>query len=163
MLTQERLKSLLHYDPETGVFTRLVPVSPNTNAGDVAGYINGKGYVNLRVDGMQYQAHRLACLYMTGTMPDLDIDHIDLVKTNNTWRNLRPATQALNNANKAIQSNNRVGYKGVSLHNGGPKYRSDVKVNGKKKYLGCFYTAEEAHAAYVKAANDMYGEYARAA
>lgn len=163
MLTQGRLKFLFDYDPETGDFTRRVSVAPNARAGEIAGYINGDGYVNFRVDGVIYQAHRLAFLYMTGEFPDSDVDHIDLNKANNAWRNIRPANGTLNNANKPLQSNNTVGYKGVSRHNGGPKFRADVKVNGKKKYLGCFSTPEEAHAVYVKAANAMYGEYARAA
>ncbi|MBZ9888112.1 HNH endonuclease [Mesorhizobium sp. BR1-1-3] len=163
MTTQQRLKELFLYDPLTGVFTRRVRTANSVYVGDVAGTTTGDGYTQIKVDGVDYLAHRLAVLYMTGDWPDEDVDHEDLDKSNNVWLNLRPANQSLNNANKPLQSNNKTGFKGVSLHNGGPKYRADVKIEGKKKYLGCFDTADEAHVVYMLAANDLYGSYARSA
>lgn len=162
-LTQARLHVLFHYDSETGEFIRKTRTSNSTRIGEVAGAVQRQGYIQLRVDGVLYLAHRLAWLYMTGRMPDDEIDHRDLNKSNNSWGNLRPADGSLNNANKPTQKNNSLGLKGVSKHNGGPKYRADVRINGRQKYLGCFPSREAASKAYAEAANDAFGEYARSA
>ncbi len=162
-LTQERLQVLFHYEPETGEFIRKVKTSNSTCIGDVAGTVQRRGYIQLRVDGVLYLAHRLAWLYMTGRMPENEIDHRDLNKSNNAWSNLRPADGSLNNANKPTQKNNALGLKGVSRHNRGSKFRADIRINGKQKYLGCFSSQDAAAKAYADAANDTFGEYARSA
>lgn len=158
-LTQARLKEVLKYDPETGQFTWLVSTSNRVKVGAVAGYSRWDGYVCIRIDGILYLSHRLAWLYMTGEWPENEIDHRDLDKSNARWENLRPATRQQNAANMATWS--ATGFKGV--HKDGKGYGARIKIDGKKKYLGYFLTPEEANAAYVKAANDAFGEFARAA
>ena len=91
-LTAARLRKMLHYDPETGVFTRLW-------TGNVTGCPDAKGYLRIAADGRSYRAHRLAVLYMTGAWPSEQIDHINQVRTDNRWSNLRPATNGENGAN----------------------------------------------------------------
>src|SRR4051794_4935854 len=117
MLTAERLREILSYDPETGLFTRLQ--SPRTGqryTGKQAGSIKPSGYVKIRVDGRFYFAHRLAWTIMTGQNPPEAMDHIDCNPSNNRWSNLREATSSQNAANHRIRSNNSSGLKGVSFH-----------------------------------------------
>ena len=81
-LTAERLREVLHYNPETGVFTRL-KTEKNWRSGDIAGGFRA-GYIQIRVDGAKYSAHRLAWLYAYGVNPIDEIDHIDGNKSNNS-------------------------------------------------------------------------------
>jgi hypothetical protein len=112
-LTAARLRELLHYDPETGAWTRLVSTSNHrARVGDNAGGVTGT-YVKIRVDVRQYPAHRLAWLYMTGAWPKHEIDHINGDRLDNRWCNLRPANDAEQARNKRTAVNNEAGYKGV--------------------------------------------------
>lgn len=161
MLTQQRLKELFNYDPETGRFIRLVGRSgPGARAGDVAGCDNGQGYIRIYVDGKGYKAHRLAWLYVYGDLP-AEIDHVNCDRSDNRIGNLRPATRKQNRSNCAAYRNNTSGYKGVSAC--GEKWRAQIQSGGKKKALGLFRTPEEAHEAYVAAAKEWHGQFARAA
>lgn len=159
-LTQARLKELLRYDSETGQFTWLVS-RKRVKAGDVAGTTYTNGYIIIRIDGKAHSAHRLAWFYTTGEWPEDQIDHRDLNKANNRWDNLRPATNLQNIANRSSWS--KSGFKGVYKPIGRNDYRTEIRINGKRKLLGYFKTPEEAHAVYVKAANDVHGKFARAA
>lgn len=160
MLTQARLRELIHYDPETGVFTHL-QTRGRVRAGYIAGNLGNSGYWHVRIDTIRYLAHRLAWLYMTGSWPTFDIDHKDGNRLNNTRENLREATRSQNIANQGPLKSNRLGLKGVRLKRG--RYVANICVCGKKKYLGSFPTPEEAHAVYAKAAVDYFGEFARSA
>lgn len=115
MLTQERLKHLLRYNPETGVFTWLVlPKRTRSNKGDIFGTWD-RGYFVGQVDGVLYKLHRLAFLYMTGAFPPEQVDHINGVRSDNRWCNLRVCNNAENNQNRGRQANNKFGIKGVDL------------------------------------------------
>lgn len=88
-ISLSELKKNLHYDPSTGIFTRLLRAS-NMPAGSIAGSIqNRDGYVIIRVLGHRHTAHRLAWFYMTGFWPEGEIDHINRVRNDNRWTNLR--------------------------------------------------------------------------
>jgi HNH endonuclease len=160
-LTVERLKELLSYDPLTGSFRWLVNRQGPAKAGDAAGSVTGKGYIQIGIDGRLYLAHRLAFLYMTGEFPKNEGDHHDLCKSNNVWSNLRDATSRQNKGNQTVRVTNLLGVKGVSIE--GKKFVAKIRVNGKKKHLGTFTTVETASAAYAKAANDNFKEFARVA
>lgn len=163
MLTLNRLKELLYYDAETGLFTRKVGRSgPNARAGDIAGCDNGQGYVRIYVDGVPYKAHRLAWFYMTGEWVD-EVDHRDTDRSNNRWDNLREATRSQNRTNCAAYRNNTSGYKGVSFYKRTGKWKAQIQKEGRKISLGYFETPEAAHAAYIDAANRLFGQFARAA
>lgn len=96
MITQKQLKDKLRYDKDTGKFFRVVATSSNAKEGYVAGTIDSYGYVVIRVLNKRYKAHRLAYLYETGSFPPDSVDHIDMVKTNNRWDNLRLVTRSEN-------------------------------------------------------------------
>ena len=162
MLTQERLKELVHYDPASGQFTRAVTTSPRAKAGDKCGDLDGKGYLRLRVDRVRYAAHRLAWFYMTGDWPPNEVDHVNRNRADNKWSNLRLADTFTNKRNTPAYRNNKTGLKGVSWHACSRKWRSRIRVDGKEMGLGLYATPQEAHAAYESAAKSLFGEFARA-
>lgn len=163
MLTAERLREVLHYDPDTGIFTRKVKVGRH-GSGTIAGTTSKRGYVLIKIDGgVPALAHRLAWLYMTREWPERQVDHWDMDKSNNRWSNLREATHMQNMANRPAQSNNSIGLKGVSRHTQTGRWVSQISVNKKSHFLGIFDCAPAAHFAYV-IANDIHrGEFARSA
>lgn len=164
---QALLRELLNYDPETGIFVwKVDPRRGVKRKGTVAG-TNKNGYVFIGIpDYWQIQAHRLAWIYMYGpTVGGAEIDHADGNRSNNAISNLRLATRLQQNQNRRVQSNNRSGLKGAYYHaaHKGKKWRTQIKVEGKLIFLGYYRTAEEAHAAYQKAAAHHFGEFARVA
>jgi len=161
-LTAEALRLVLHYNPETGVFTRLVPAS-NAAAGEVAGSEDEDGYIVIGVQGAQHRAHRLAFLYMTGEWPAQQVDHRNLDKGDNRWTNLRFATPSQNNQNAPVKSNNTSSCKGVSWYVAGKKWRARIVLNKREISLGYFDDFDAAKAAYEAAACEIFGEFARLA
>lgn len=152
-LTAERLRSLVSYDKETGLFTWL-------KSGAVAGWLENTGYIRIKIYGRSFVAHRLAWLWMMGEWPEERIDHRDLDYSNNRWDNLRPATNSLNSANRSVMSNNELGIKGVRHHECG-KFVARICVNGKPRYLGLFDNPDDARAKYSSEAIAAFGEFAR--
>lgn len=151
-LTAARLRELLHYDPETGVFTWRVRVSQAVKAGAIAGRINYEGYATIKVLGHEYRAHRLALFYMEGKMPAAEVDHINGVRLDNRLVNLRHADRATNaqNMRKALRTNLSCGLIGATWDRRREVWKAAIQVNGKKRMLGAFNTAEEAHARYLE-------------
>lgn len=160
-LTVERLRELLSYNPETGEFHWVDDRGNNRMKGKRAGTVNAKGYRVIEIDGKAHREHRLAWLYVTGDWPEQEIDHRDLNKLNNRFDNLRPATRSQNTSNKVVQKNSRTGVRGVNLRENG-KFRVSVGVNGKRINVGTFDTLPQAHMAYIRAAVEHHGEFARA-
>jgi HNH endonuclease/AP2 domain len=160
MVSAERVREALHYDPETGVFTWRINKG-KMRAGAVAGGLGAKGYWQIGVDNVRYYGHHLAWLYMKDELPHSLIDHKDANRTNNQWRNLRVATIAQNAQNGVIRPSNKSGRKGVSWHRGCGKWQTHIRINGKSVYLGLFDDLELAHQAYASAACAHFGKFAR--
>lgn len=161
-LTAEVLRTHLHYDSETGLFTRLRPAS-TAAAGEVAGYENDQGYIVIAVCGAQHHAHRLAWLYMTSEWPSHQVDHRNLDKGDNRWANLRLATPSQNGQNAPAKSNNTSSCKGVSWYAAGRKWRARIVIDKREISLGYFDDFEAAKAAYEAAAIKHFGAFARLA
>ena len=154
ILTQNRLRELLHYEPATGIFTRLVGRRGNAKAGDIAGTLS-HGYIIIRVGVRKYQAHRLAYLYMAGTWPPAMIDHRDNCKHNNTWTNLRPATRSENLLNSSARKTNLLGQKNIRKKDG------SYLVQVQSVYLGCSTCLDTAIAWRDFAVEFCAGDFAR--
>jgi hypothetical protein len=157
-LTAEFVRSLLDYDPETGVLTWKQ--SPRIGwVGKPAGTRrpNGQIAIQIATRGRLYLAHRLIWLIMTGDWPPNQIDHRDLDPSNNRWTNLRLATRSQNCVNRRRKSTNTSGFTGVSKR--GNRYRAYVNVRGKREYLGDFATAKAAAAARSARAKELHGEF----
>lgn len=159
MITQERLKEVLHYDPETGEFTWKIALSPRRKVGDSAGGMDALGYIAFMVDSKRYKAHRLAFLYMTGEIPG-EVDHINLVKNDNRWCNLRPTTTSKNAFNRNRSIRNTSGVKGVCWDKSRSKWMASLKINGKSKTIGYYPDLIGAELAVRKARIELHGEYA---
>lgn len=150
MLTQDELKEHLSYDAETGIFIRKSVFSKShAKVGDVAGVIASHGYCQIGVKGKIYRAHRLAWLYMTGELPKNYIDHINGVKHDNRFKNLRDVSCKTNMENIFKRyKNNKSGFQGVvKLKN---RYMATITHYGKTIYLGLYKSAEEAHKVYLE-------------
>lgn len=144
MITQKRLKELFHYDLETGVFTRLVSKQGyNCKAGSIAGCMDSRGYLCINVDGFQYKAHSLAIYYVTGIFPEY-VDHINHIKSDNRYKNIRSVTAQENQRNQLKNKNNTSGINGVCWAKEINKWRARIVVNGKTLSLGCFIDIDDA-------------------
>lgn len=172
-LTQELLKELLHYDPETGVFTwkerdikyfRSLASCKTWNsrfANKVAGSrricgSSGKEYIDIHIIYRLYASHRLAYLYMTGNFPEDQIDHDDGNGTNNVFSNLSPITGPENQKNMRLKENNTSGFNGVTWCKRTGKWQAYVTVNREYKFLGRFLNINDAIGAR-NSANIKYG------
>ena len=155
MITQSELKKLLHYNPETGVFTWLKR-KQGARKSCIAGANHNCGYISIGINGKRYLSHRLAWLYMTGEWPKDQIDHINHIRNDNRIANLREATNQQNLKNTRISSRNTSGVNGVHWYKGRNKWQVYVKVNQKVKHLGYFTDKFEAICARMSA-NNKYG------
>lgn len=161
-LTQKRLKEVLHYDPQTGVFSRRiwygVPQDPPRPINQ-----NPDKYRMICIDRKHFKAHQLAFLYMLGRWPEGDVDHINRKRGDNRWANLREASRPENNVNSTLPKNNASGFKGVHFDRhtrSSRKWRATAWRNNKPKQLGRFATAEDAARAYDAKITEWFGENA---
>jgi hypothetical protein len=161
IITAEKLRSVLHYNPDTGVFMWITSGS-GRRIGVPAGSHDQDGYIRIVVLGREYRAARLAWLYMTGEWPPDEVDHRNLVKSDNVWTNLRAATKTQNQANRTAHRDNKSGLKGVGWDTQARKWRASINANHKTHNLGNFDCPAAAHFAYIIAADKAFGEFARA-
>lgn len=154
MLTVERLKQLLVYDPETGQFLR---------GDDPAGTVKSGAYRRIRVDGKLYYVHRLAWFYVHGEWPADEIDHINGDQADNRFANLRPATSSQNKMNTTIRVDNTSDVKGVSFRSDTGKWAAYINAGPDKRraWLGCHDTLSAAKEARRAAETMMHGEFSR--
>ena len=141
--TQKELKQVLHYDHQTGIFRWRYSVANRVNPWDIAGAYSHK-YIAIYVKGKRRPAHRLAWFYMTGNWPKNQIDHINGVRDDNRFLNLREATNKENSENSCISVRNTSGFKGVTWDKFCSKWKASVCHNGIQMNLGRYDTAEEA-------------------
>ncbi len=168
MVAHEELKAMLAYDPATGDFVWKsrddVPTWWNTKyAGNRAGSTDAYGYVVLRINARTFKAHRIAWFYVTGAMPDpnIEIDHINGDRRDNSIANLRLADDLQNAANACVRRDNSSGVKGVSWHRRIHKWQAQINECGRRTSLGYFDNILAAQRAYQERAQIIHGEFAR--
>lgn len=152
-----RLKELLNYDPDSGIFTWKIDRGSGgaifrVSAGSVAGGKTINGYVTIGIDGTPYLAHRLAWFYVHGDWPD-EIDHRDRNRSNNAIDNLRPASHGQNCTNRPARSNSGIIGVSSKRHN---RWQAYIEIDGKSINLGSYKTIAEAAAARAKAEGDLW-------
>lgn len=147
-LTADRLRSLLDYAPETGLFTWRRSRG-RIKAGSVAGSLDKEGYVIISIDYKAYKAHRLAWMYTHGAWPLDVIDHLNCDASDNRISNLREANASINAQNqRSARKTSRLGVLGVSPW--GARFRAQIQAGGQKRLVGVFDTREAAHDAYLQ-------------
>jgi hypothetical protein len=146
MITQERLKELFHYNPDTGVFTWKASwkkVEAGTEAGST--FQHGRTrYSRIGMDGAHYLAHRLAWLYVHGSFPEGQTDHIDGDGLNNRIDNLRDVSHRENQKNRRLNCNNKSGFTGVHFDKSAGKWSARICTEHGSKFLGLFKDIEGA-------------------
>ena len=148
MIENDRLKKLLRYEPDKGVF-----ICRNTNE-EARTSKHPDGYLFIRVDGTQYLVHRLAWFYTYGTWPEKQIDHRDGIKDNNKIDNLRDVSGSVNQQNMSKpRANNKSGFLGVSRWY--TKWQATITTNGKKIHLGVYECPKKASEAYLSAKRNL--------
>lgn len=160
-LSAQRLRELLHYDVETGIFRRRTS-GRGYVAWSIAGSESALGYIEIGLDKGRFLAHRLAWLYVHGSWPCGQIDHINRNKSDNRIVNLRDVSRSINAENLSIirPSNKSSGLLGVSFSKTARKWQASIKSDGKQRYLGLYDSPAEAQAAYLSAKHDLHKGYA---
>jgi len=148
-------RQIWRYDPETGKFFWLVSSRYKVLIGDEAGYFDGK-YNRLAYAGKQYKSARVAWLMMTGKWPVDQIDHINQVKTDDRFCNLREATNAQNVCNAKVRGRSSV--RGIFKRAYG--YQVYLHKGFKHFYIGSFKNLEDAVKARNFASQKLHGEFA---
>lgn len=146
-LTQDTLKQLLYYCPETGLFTWLGRTSYRNYKGKVVCTKAKQGYILIGINSTRYNAHRLAFLYMLGKFPDNQVDHINGIRNDNSWINLREVTGQQNSANSKIRKDNTSGVKGISWYKRRDCWEASINLDGKKHRVGYFKELKDAEIA----------------
>jgi len=130
--TQEQVRELLHYNPNTGIVIRKVKTCNRVKIGDVFGSESKhdeKTYLKATLHGKLFYVHRLIWLYMTGEWP-AEVDHEDGDGLNNKWNNLRDAgSRTENNKNHRLQENNTSSCTGVHLYKRTGKWTASINKN----------------------------------
>jgi len=158
MITQEKLKKYLHYNPDSGVFTWVNKTSSKSRVkiGSIAGTLHHDGYIMIALNKKQYGAHRLAWLYTYGTYPNQQIDHINQVRDDNRLENLREVSAKTNTHNRGTSGRNTSGCMGVVWDKRASRWQARINVDGKRIFLGMFTEFSDAVNAR-KNAEVLYG------
>lgn len=147
-----RVRELFRCDEAAGqLFWRKS--NSRVKEGDRAGFLRPEGYRNVVVDGRMHREHRVIWMIIHGFVP-VYIDHINGIKSDNRLCNLREANRNLNAQNlRVAKKSNKSGFLGVTKINRNVEkcWRATIKMSGKSKTLGHFYSPEDAHQAYLSA------------
>lgn len=158
-ITIEYIKSILDYNPTTGIFTWKITTGPRSIAGSIAGSVHNKdGKRRIIINKKPAYASNLAWVIMYGVWPNYEVDHVNRIKNDDRWVNLRPSNRSQNKANNNVYSNNTSGFPGVSRC--GSKWKAQISVFGKMMHLGVYSSPEEAYQMYKKEKVRIHGEFA---
>ena len=151
MLTQELVRKLFDYNPDTGHLIRKTKTANCVKVGDICGCITKEGYISLGINGKRYLAHRVIFLHVFGFLPKM-IDHVNGVGVDNRLCNLRECTAKQNQRNRKLSKNNKSGVKGVHFDNASKKWVAFLSI-------GSFEDLEEAKKEVEKARDMFHGDF----
>ena len=145
MLTQKRLREVLHYEPTTGIFTW----TRGHKKGQVAGTKHDdRGFLKVSIDSERHLLHRLAWLWVTGLTPPWSVGHIDGNHANNRWSNLCRGDRIQPEIHRATWSE-PTRLEGAFRTRDG--FAAMIPAEGITVNLGTFRTVEEASAVAIGA------------
>ena len=159
LLSYEDAHALFYQDKDTGTLHWKAPRAPRCKPGDIAGWIDNKGYRVVEVEGRSYRCHRLVWLMHHGSWPENSIDHINRDRLDNRIENLRDVSNMHNCRNRNLEVTNKSGHTGVSWHKASNRWTAQISVNRKVKYLGIYLDKEDA----IKARKEAEEKYWSAA
>ena len=102
------------------------------------------GYIEIRISGKLYYAHRIIMMAFVGESHQ-EVDHINRIKTDNRFENLRYVTRRENGLNRDYVDNAKGYYWHIN------KWQAKIRINCKLKHLGYFDNEQEARQAYLDA------------
>jgi len=158
MITQEEIKELFNYR-DGSLYWKHTSPGRKLDLSKAAGTLNDKGYVIIRIEYKAHKAHRLIFLMHRGYLPKR-IDHIDLDRSNNRIKNLRPCSNSQNCHNAKLSKRNNSGVKGVCWCKTSKSWDAGIRVNGRKIRLGRFHDKEVAAQIIRIARLKYHGEFA---
>jgi hypothetical protein len=145
MITAELAQQIWEYDSETGVMAWKIKPCQGVSVGQIAGWANSRGYLQVMYKGKRYTVHRLAWLITTGEWPVNEIDHINGVTDDNRILNLRDVPRSQNHQNRPCHRAGQLRF--TTFNKASGKWRAQAPgIKGKQKYLGYYSTMEEANA-----------------
>lgn len=158
---RERVLELLDVDVERGTLIRRMPVRGYA-AGTIAGTaISQNGYHRVGIDQQDFYVHQVIWLVATGNWPKFELDHKNGCRTDNRIANLREVTRIHNSQNRKVaRAGSKSGLIGATWNRRRRKWKSEISVDGRRVHLGSFASADEAHAAYLKAKANLHEGYA---
>lgn len=166
MVDYQLAAALFSYSPDTGDLTWRVNTKATPKGKPVGTVVKGRSetytsYINVKVLGDFYKAHRLIWLLQTGSWPKGYIDHIDGNGLNNAWSNLREATASQNCINQRVRSDSTSGVRGVSYDKSRNLWYVYINIGNMRKHLGRYDTKDEAIAVRSAAEKLYHGDYVR--
>lgn len=152
----ELVKSVLSYDEDTGLFRWSSSIG-KWRRGDLAGWNHSRGYTAISIFRFKVYAHRLAVIFMTGSKPVADVDHINGDRKDNRWVNLRCVSRRVNLENRTnTKSNNTSGLLGVHWNSQKSMWQAEIKSFGKKRHIGFFSDKYVAHQEYLRVKREIH-------
>jgi hypothetical protein len=155
-ISVSELRTIVSYDPETGVFTWIGHKTKLYLNGRVAGSRTSGGYWRLRINDIEYLGHIAAYALMTGSWPEDEVDHKDRVRSNNRWENLRPADHSIQQRNRSFLIG-KSGFRGVIYQQNSKNFKVQIRVDGKCRHFGTFSDPAEAAKFYDQKVLELFG------
>lgn len=161
LITAERARELFSYDPETGHLVRILKTSPHIKMNTQVTCKDRHGYLFVSADHRQYRVHRLVWLMMTGEWPTADVDHINMVRDDNRWVNLRAATRSQNMANSRVRPSEDPNKSKGIVRTSCDGWQVTITKDGRTRCFGTFGNKETAEQVYREESARLFGEFAR--
>lgn len=155
MFSRDYLNECFTYNPDTGVLSwktrprehfntdRSWKRFNSTLAGTDIINVDSHGYVAVRIGKKLMRVHRVAWVMMTGEVPKI-IDHINRIKNDNRWVNLRNVDCIENNKNLSMKATNTSGHTGIYWNSSVEKWQAYINVDKRSLYLGIFDELDDA-------------------